>query len=215
MLNPKESNQIAATNEVAVAKQFKKLGYKVQPLDHPNKTARPDFLIFNSDGCPLMLCEVKTLVSFGYMPDKGAHVSTRDKNLREFDKEIDLRDINEGLASAVRKRAALVADDPSVADLPLLVAFFFDFFADFLHCLPRRMDENVSGILTIKDDVAFLKAFDKLSDQEQAQRLRSGDESGLPPRSKDFVLVRNKDARRVMPQAFQLQCITEGYDESM
>ena len=77
------------------------------------------------------------------------------------------------------------------------------------------MDENISGILTIKDDVAFLKAFDKLSDQEQAQRLRSGDESGLPPRSKDVVLVRNKDARRVVPQAFQLQCITEGYDASI
>jgi hypothetical protein len=218
MLNPKESNQIAAANEVSVAKQFEKLGYVVERLDHPKKTARPDFLISNSAGCPQLLCEVKTILSAGYLRERHAHVSMLDDNLANsgvFETKIDLTDINEGLASAVRKRAALVADDSSVADLPLLVAFFFDFFADFLHCLPRQMDEHISGILTIKDDVARSAAFEKLSRQEQERRLRSGDESGLPPRSKDCVLVRNKDARRVVPQAFQLQCITEGYDESL
>jgi hypothetical protein len=31
----------------------------------------------------------------------------------------------------------------------------------------------------------------------------------------EFVLVRNKAARRVVPEDFQLRCITEGYDESV
>jgi hypothetical protein len=37
----------------------------------------------------------------------------------------------------------------------------------------------------------------------------------LPPNSKDFVLIRNKAARRGVPEDFQAHCFTERYDESI
>jgi|ERR1051326_2399321 len=220
MLDPKRANDIAAANEVAVAKQFEKLGYLVERLDRKSsKRPRPDFLISDSAGCPQMLCEVKTILSAGYLRDRHANVSMQDERLAGsgvFSTPIDLTDIDDCLASAVRKRAALVADEPRFADLPLLVAFSFDFYADFLHFYPRTFDENVSGILTIQADIARKQAVDKFSDEELERRIRTGDESGLPPTSKDFALVRNKAAAaRRVPKHFQLCCHTEGYEESL
>jgi hypothetical protein len=164
-----------------------------------------------------MLCEVKTVFSGGYLRDNNIHVSTHDQRLCNFgviESKIDLTKINECLSDAVRKRSALVADDPSFADLPLLVAFFFDSFADFLHFYPRTMDQEISGILTIEIDAAMTKAFEKLSAKEQEMRLRTGFAAGLPPNSKGFVLVRNKAARHHVRRDFQLRCRIEGYDES-
>jgi hypothetical protein len=167
-----------------------------------------------------MLCEVKTVFSGGYLRGNNIHVSTRDQrlcNFGVFENKIDLTKIDDCLSDAVRKRSALVADGPSFANLPLLVAFFFDFFADFLPFYPRTMDkrfQDISGILTIAKDVARTKAFEKLSVKEQELRIRTGLAAGLPPNSKDFVLVRNKSARRRLPRDFQLRCHTERYDES-
>ena len=217
MLNSKILNQMAAAYEAVVEKHFKKLGYTVKRLDSQSSTRkRPDFLISDRAGGPQMLCEVKTILSAGYLPESHAHVSMQDENLAGtgfHTTEIDLRDINDGLASAVRKRAALVSDEPKFAHLPLLVAFRFDFFADFLRFLPRRMDEDVSGILTIaRRDTS---GEELLSDEELEQRARANPMSMFASGRLEFVLVRNKDARRVVPKSFQLQCITEGYDESL
>jgi len=210
---------MAAASEAAVAKQCEKLGYLVERLDRKSsKRARPDFLISDSAGCPQMLCEVKAILSAGYLPERHANVSMQDESLCDtgiFSTPIDLRDIDNCLASAVRKRAALVADEPTFSDLPLLVAFSFDFYADFLHCYPRTFDENVSGILTIEANIAQKKAIEQFSDEELERRVRARDESGLPPPSEDFVLVRNKAAARTVPEHFQLSCQTEGYDESL
>jgi hypothetical protein len=215
MLDSKALNQIAATNEAVVKKQFEKLGYAVKKLDRSTENARPDFLISNSSG-PQMLCEVKTIVSFGYMADENVHISTLDKNLGEFQKEIDLRPMDDDIADAVRKRSALITDEPKYAKLPLLVAFVFDVLAeDLFHFYPRRFDENISGILKIETDVALGKAFDELPDEEKERRLRTDDAVGLPPNSKDFVLARNKNARRKVPKDFQDRCFTEQYDESI
>ncbi len=224
MLNSEESNRRSAAYEAVVAKQFKKLGYAVERLDRQKKRPRPDFLISDRAGSRQMLCEVKTVLSAGYLPGRHANVSMQDENLADtgpFKAEIDLTGISEGLADAVRKRRELVKDDSSFADLPLLVAFSFDPFADHLHCYPRTFDERdehfreVSGILTIKEDVARTKAFERLSDEEQERRIRTRSMTGLPPPSKDFVLVRNKSALRVVPKDFQLRCITERYNESI
>ena len=133
-----------------------------------------------------------------------------------FRNEIDLTKITDNLADAVRKRAALVHDEKRFKELPLLVALLFDFFADFLHFYPRNFNADVSGILTIKSNTVRTQAFEKLSIEEQEQRLRRGSMAGLPPDSKDFVLVRNKNkTRRSIPRAFQHECITEGYGESI
>lgn len=132
-----------------------------------------------------------------------------------FENQIDLTKISDNLADAVRKRNALAEDDPEFADLPLLVAFFFDFFADHLVCYPRTFDAEVSGILTIEKDIARTRAFGQLSTDEQERRLKTGRMNDLPSNSKDFILIRNKAARRSLPRAFQDQCFTERYDESI
>ena len=219
MLDSEILNQMATAYEAVVEKQFKKLGYSVKRLDRQKPKARPDFLISTSSGRLQMLCEVKTVFSGGYLHDKGVHVSMLDEELYNhgvFQNEIDLTKITDNLADAVRKRAALVHDEENHKDLPMLVALFFDFFADFLPFYPRNFNPDVSGILTIKSSAARTEAFGKLSIEEQEQRLRRGSMAGLPPDSKDFVLVRNKNkAARSLPKDFQLRCITEGYDESL
>jgi hypothetical protein len=217
MLDPEAVNQRGAASEAAIKEQFEKLGYAVKKLDRNAKRPRPDCLISNSAGRPEMLCEVKTVNSAGYLRDRGAHISMLDEKLYDtgvFENQIDLTKISDNLDDAVRKRSALITDEPEYADLPLLVAFSFDFYADYLVCYPRSFDAEVSGILTIKKDIAQTKAFGQLSDDEQEQRLRSRDMSGLPASSQDFVLIRNKAARRGVPKDFQDQCFTEGYDES-
>jgi hypothetical protein len=219
-MNLEALNDTALANEETVERQFKKLGYVTQRLDRQKAIPRPDLLITNSADHPQMLCEVKTVFSGGYLSGRDAHVSSRDPRLCDsgvFENEIDLRKINDCLADAVRKRLAHVDDVPRHKDLPLLVAFFFDFFADFLPFYPRTMDESfkdVSGILTIERDIARTKAFEKLEVEEQERRLRGGLQSGLPPNTKDFALVRNKTAQRPVPKDFQLKCVTEPYSAS-
>jgi hypothetical protein len=218
MLNSETLNQIATANEAVVEKQFNKLRYSVRRLDRNAKRPRPDFLISNRAGRPEMLCEVKTVHSAGYLPDREAHISMLDAKLCDtgvFENQIDLTKISDNLADAVRKRNALAEDDPDFADLPLLVAFFFDFFADHLVCYPRTFDAEVSGILTIEKDIARTRAFGQLSTDEQKRRLKTGRMNDLPSNSKDFILIRNKAARRSLPRAFQDQCFTERYDESI
>ena len=218
MLKSQTLNQLAAANEAVVERQFNKLRYSVRRLDRNAKSPRPDFLISNGAGRPEMLCEVKTVHSAGYLRDRDAHISMLDEKLSGtgvFENKIDLTRISDNLADAVRKRNALVKDDPNLADLPLLVAFFFDFFADHLVCYPRAFDPEVSGILRIGRDIARTDAFGQLSTDEQEQRLRGGRMEGLPASSKDFILVRNKAARRRVQRVFQNQCFTERYDESI
>jgi hypothetical protein len=210
-------NRIAAAHEKVVEKRFKKLNYSVKKLDSKkSKRPRPDWLVSNSSG-PQILCEVKTVFSAGYLQDKNIYVSTHEQGLCNFgviESKIDLTKINDCLSDAVHKRSALVFDHSSFTNLPLLVAFFFDAFADFLPFYPRTMDQDISGILTIEIDATLTKKFEKLSVEEQELRLRTGFAAGLPPNSKGFVLVRNKIARRRVPRDFQLRCHIEGYDES-
>ena len=219
-MDAKILNPIALANEAIVGKQFEKLNYLVERLDLQKKRPRPDWLVLNSFG-PQMLCEVKTVFSGGYLADRDIHVSTHDRRLCDsggVENEIDLPKIDDCLSDAVRKRSALVADLPGLKNVPLIVAFFFDFFADFLPFYPRKMDErfqDISGILTIERDVARTRAFERLDVEEQELRLKTGLEFGLPPNTKDFVLVRNKTARRRVPKDFQLLCLTEPYNQSV
>src|SRR6266480_5448921 len=204
MINSEESNRRSAANESVIKEQFENLKYLVKRLDHrKSKRRRPDFLISNCSG-PQMLCEVKTVDSGGYPRDKAVygvqdvHISTLDEKFQGHFKDIpiNLNKIDEGLADAIDKRKALVEDDSSFADLPLLVAFFFDFFAEYLHFYPRSFDkrderfQEISGILTIESDVARNKAFEQLSAEEQERRLKNPElMTDLPPHSTDFALV--------------------------
>ena len=213
MLNSEESNRRSDKNEADVKEQFEKLGYVVEKLDRKaSKGRRPDFLISNSSG-PQMLCEVKTIDSGGYMHDKGVHVSTQDETLGEFKCSVSLRKIDEKLANAVGKYNALVEDDSSVADLPLLVAFFFDQLAEFLpfHRLSfEKRDERfpeISGILTIKEDVVMPTDFKNLSHEQQGRYLEKLASEDDLPHTKDLVLLQNEAPLRKVPPDFERQCL--------
>jgi hypothetical protein len=223
MLDFNESNERSAANEATVKEQFENLGYVVEKLDRKvSKGRRPDFLISHRAGQRQLLCEVKTVDTGGYLQDKedkrkGFWVSTHDDKLGSFECPVSLRKIDDRLADAVDKRKALVEHDSSYADLPLLVAFFFDPLAEFLPFHRLSFDERderfpeVSGILTIERDVARNAAFEKLSDEEQERRLRSGDMSGLPPSTTDFVFVKNQAALRAVPEDFERRCLPDAY----
>ena len=172
-IKPELLRRLADGFETVVEKQFRKLGYSGTRLDRQKERPRPDFLVSRS-GRPRMLCEVKAIFSAGYRRDRGFHISTRDENLGPFTlyrKEIRRTQFDERLSDAVRKRDALVTDEPNLEKLPLLVAFFFDFYADHLHLYPRTFNKEVSGILTIKRDEATIKAFEQLSPAEQERCL--------------------------------------------
>jgi hypothetical protein len=212
MLNSEESNQRATANETVVEEQFKSLNYLVKPLDSKSsKRKRPDFLISNSCGLQ-MLCEVKTIDSGGYMHDKGVHVSTRDETLGKFECPVSLTKIDERLANAVQKYKALVEDDSRCATLPLLVAFFFDQLAEFLPFHPlsiKKRDERfpeVSGILTIKEDVVMPTDVKNLSDEERGRYLEKLALKDDLLHTKHFVLLQNEAALRKVPQDFERQC---------
>jgi len=204
------ANDEALENEAKIKKQFEKLKYSVERLDRNNDNRRPDFLISDSSGRPLMLCEVKTINS------AGAGVSTRNPNLKDFKITADRiqKQIDDRIENAADQRAKLIKEFPQYEQLPFLVALVLDFLVD-LHVYPRRFNKNVSGILRIEPDVALGKAFGELDREEQGRRLETEDATGLPPNSKDFRLMRNKQARRKVPKDFQGQCITEGYGESL
>lgn len=127
---------------------------------------------------------------------------------------VSLKKIDENLAIAVGKYNALVENDPSSADLPLLVAFFFDQLAEFLpfHRLSiEKRDERfpeVSGILTIKDDVVMPTDFKNLSHEEQGRYLEKLALEDDLPHTKDFVLLENEAALRKVPPDFERQCLT-------
>jgi hypothetical protein len=197
-------------SEAKVKKQFEKLRYLVTRLDCNNDNRRPDFLISNSSGRPLMLCEVKTINS------AGRGVSTLNENLTTFAIPADRiqKQIDDRIEDAAGQRAELVKERPEFEHLPFLVALFLDPLVD-LHVYMRTFNKDVSGILTIEPDAALGKAFGELSDAEKERRFKANDASGLPPNSKDFALVRNKAARRKVPKDFQSQCRTERSDESL
>jgi hypothetical protein len=227
MLDSKASNRRSAKNEAVVADQFRKLNYLVKRLDSKSsKKRRSDFLISTASARPQMLCEVKAVDSAFYPRDKNrygvenVHISTLDDKFRGPFKNIpiDLSKIDKGLVDAIDQRKALVEDDSSFAELPLLVAFFFDPFAEYLFFYPRSFDErderfrDVSGILTIKEDVARNKAFEKLSREQQKQHLRTGSmDADLPPHGTDFVLVPNQAAIRAVPEDFARLCLPDAY----
>jgi hypothetical protein len=190
------------------------MGYRVTRLDRRGARRRPDFLISDSSG-PLFCSEVKTLFSGGYLSDRNAHLSTADPqflNSGFFSTPVDFSNIDEKMHDAVDQFEVLVRDHPEYANLPYLVLFFFDFFADNFRLYPKRMESfpQVSGIGKVVVNHALKKAAHELPMEELAERARTGDTRDLPPPSKDIELVVNECAKVALPAQFTAACITYG-----
>jgi hypothetical protein len=213
MMNSSRLQRIALANESVIENRFKRLNYKTKRLDLHGPKSRPDFLIFDASG-PQLICEVKTVFSTGFISGRNAHISTHDPKLLDtgtFHNQIDFRKIDDNLFDAVRKYRCLIDDCPEFEVLPFAVAFFFDFFADYFDYYPRRMDRfpEVSGILKIVEDRAIEQIARKMTSVELERRIKASDLSGLPPSSKDFLLVENQCANLRLPRHFVMDCILQ------
>jgi hypothetical protein len=99
--------------------------------------------------------------------------------------------------------------------LPLLIALFFDFYAGHLFPYPYSFAPEISGILTIAEDIERNEAFAKFSDEELERRTKREFEGNvevnddMPPHTTDFVLVCNEAAIRPVPADFARLCRTD------
>lgn len=212
MLQRDRIQAIARYNEKIAEKRFKKMGYSVRWLDHQGSRKRPEFLVTEPSG-NLLVCEVKSLFSGGYLRDRSAHVSTMDPallNTGVFSWDIDLGPMKADLSDAVAKYKQLVADEPEFEGLPLLVVFFFDEFADNFDFFPSKMDEHpeVSGIAVVERDAAIASIVDKMPLEELESVAKSGSMKGFPPNSKELRLVLNEVALNPLPEHFVESCLS-------
>lgn len=212
MLDEKVLQEIAFRNEEVAKKRLKKMGLRVERLDHQGPRKRPEFLVLDSTG-PMLICEVKTIFSAGFLGDRSAHISTHDPALldtEEFSREISFQKMEENLDAAVGKFRTLVEDRPELAGIPLVVIFFFDFFAndfDFFHRdMPKFPD--ISGIMRVEVDHEIRRASEKLSLEGLRRQIESRSKKGMPPPSKGFRLVVNTSAKHPLPGHFVDSCIT-------
>ena len=131
-------NDPAEENEQETKTAFENLGFTARKLDEEKKFKKgaPDFL-FNRKN-EIILCEVKTVHS-AYNDDNLGHISMTMKPRKYPNEAIEIRQdkseskIRPLFENSIRKRKAVIARDSSFANLPYLVAFFFDDLAgDFL-----------------------------------------------------------------------------------
>lgn len=208
-LDPQQIQAISDSNESVAEKRFRKMGLQVLRLDRQGPRSRPEFLVSDSSG-PLLLSEVKTIVSAGYLSNRNAHASTLDSDLpgtESFGMAIDMRE--DVLANAVWKYRCTVSDIPGLVGIPFAVVLFQDFYADHFTLFPPRMDSfpEISGLLKVVKDDARDQAMRKMSMEELRRRGATGCMKGLPPSRKEFCLIKNECAANPLPGHIVARCL--------
>jgi hypothetical protein len=218
MIPPAHVKVVSDENEGIVEKRFKRICLSPIRLDKVGKRKRPDrkrpdFLVNDGASRPVLICEVKTILSGGHVKDKQFLASTADPD--HFDKgsfvfDIDFTDMDNALANAVSKYRELIEDRPELARVPLVVAFFFDFFADHFDLYRADMDrfKDVAGILKVERDHVIDAVASKMSQTDLEARCESKSMAGMPPNTKVFRLLKNTCARLKLPRDFVARCIT-------
>jgi len=214
MLSPDRTNKVSLQNEEVAEKRFKKIGYSVERLDKQGHRKRPEFLVLENKK-PLLICEVKTIFSAGYSHKNKAHISTEDPDLinsGQFREEIDFTVIENNLSNAISKYRCLINDYPLLSRVPLVVVFFLDFFAEIIFELYPKDDlkrfPEISGILKIESNRAIRKVCENISLDDLKQIINTNSMRGLPPNSKEFLLIENKGANTKLPRHFVESCVT-------
>lgn len=214
LIDPQLMQAVSDGNEAVAEKRFKKLGFKTERLDRGGPRKRPDFLVHDSRG-PLLVAEVKTIHSAGYLRDHNVHVSTLDPRLAEIEGfSIDVDFHEEKLVEATEQRSHLVEDRPALAGLPFVVVLFSDVHADHFQLMPTAMEAfpEISGLLKIERDHAREKVIKGMSTPEMERRILTDDMRGLPPPSKEFLLLQNECAGVRLPAHFVDQCVVVSED---
>jgi len=217
MISSAHAKAVSDENEEIVAKRFKRIGLTPIRLDKVGKRKRPerkrpDFLVNDGAAQPVLICEVKTILSGGSVKDKKFLASTADPDLIDkgaFVFDIDFTDMDNTLANAVGKYRELIEDRPDLARVPLVVAFFFDVFADHFDLYRADMDrfKDVAGILKVERDHLIDAVAKKMSRGDLEARIESQSMTGMPPNTKAFRLLENSCARLTLPRDFVARCI--------
>jgi hypothetical protein len=205
---------ISDRNEGIVKKRFKRMKMKPIRLDNQGPRKRPEFLVVDGSEQPVVICEVKTIFSAGYLEDQDVHLSTADQRFMESPRfsgvPVDFAKIDENMANAVCKYKVLLKDRPELVGVPLVVDFFFDWYADYFDLYDRRMEPfpDVSGILQVCNDHLIQAKAEKMTLEELEDRILSGSMKGIGPTTKAFKLVENECATVKLPRHFVEWCIT-------
>ncbi|MBN1823924.1 MAG: hypothetical protein JW803_06370 [Endomicrobiales bacterium] len=215
MISSDEIRLQSDKNEKSAKKLFEKLGYTADKLDEKstNREKRPDFLVKDA-ARPFMLCEVKTIYSAGYNYKNHCSISTKDPKLADsgpFSINLSFEDIDNNLNNAIKKKNDYIKAFPGHANLPLLVIFFFDFWAESLFELyPQNELERypeISGIAIIEVDRKLKQKAGNIGLNNLESLIKSGSTKGLPPNEKEFRLEKNRKATCKIPRKFQLACL--------
>src|SRR5438876_5047566 len=85
MIHGKTHQEISDANERIVEECFKRMGLKPVRLDvrgRRQKTKRTEFKVNDASGKPVVVCEVKTILSAGQSKERpGTLISTKDPKL--------------------------------------------------------------------------------------------------------------------------------------
>jgi len=206
-------------SEKVAQKRFEKLRLNVKRLDGV-KRRRPDFLVSESTG-PLLVCEVKTILSAGYVDERRAHASTEDPAL--FDHPLlapafccdgGFLNVHDALSDAVDQHRSLVKDHPELGGVPFVVALFLDFFADCFDVLPRSMPDfpTLAGLLKVEHGWERDKAAGRLNLEELREVIDGLREVKLGPETKRWRFLQNDSARTPLPRHFVMTCISAERD---
>jgi hypothetical protein len=213
-LDPKRIQALSEAHEQTADEIHRAMGYVPRRVDRRGKNdrKRPEGVGFDGEN-PAFVYEVKDRASAGFI-DKGEeiHASTLDEGFLGRGVQvipIHFGGVKRHLRRAVQQYETLVADRPEYEGLPFVVAFFFDFFADVFPLLPKRLDgfPQVSALVTPETDWARRCALVREPLERVGERVRTNDESGLPPSSLEWRILENETASVKMPRRYVEQCI--------
>ena len=189
---PDYLNELAVISEQDTRIAFENLRFTVRKLDKEMifKEGAPDFLFTREKD--RILCEVKTAHS-AYFNNELGHISmtirprkypTKAIEIRQDKSELKIRPLFE---NSTAKRKAAIVYESSLANIPYLVAFFFDPLAnDFLSLQLIISDyPEISACICLFPDCEYREQVRKIP-QDLLIRIIDGDISNPLPAEKPY-----------------------------
>jgi hypothetical protein len=175
------SNELSDSNERETKLAFENLGFSARKLDKESKfiDGAPDFLFIRHED--KILCEVKT-VNSAYNHKVYGPISMTMRPIKYPDQAIEielqkcLAKIRPILDNSIKKRKAAIAYESSLANIPHLVAFFFDPLANDFLSLQFIITEfpEVSACINLVPDCEYRANLNSIS-QETLIELIDGE----------------------------------------
>jgi hypothetical protein len=214
------AERLARQSEKIAEKRFKACGFDVSVIPVAQRR-RPDLLVTDSAG-PVVICEVKTIASAGYLKELGFHASLNDPRFVEASQTMIVvegeampRKVIEALDEAADQYRQLCEDQKELAGVPFVVALFMDFFADCFDLLPTRADApepinpDISAVMKVEHAWEARAVLDKYSREQQRDWYDGRLQLELGPITKRWRIRQNETARAQVPEHFLYHYIVD------